>query len=270
FVADLNGRYLDVNSTGCRMLGYSRGEIVGKTVAELIRPEEIERLEQTKQLLLEGRTEVSEWELRRKDGTYLSTEVSAKILRDGRWQGFVRDIGERKRAQAQLRQSQERFELALKGADLAAWDWNIETGEVIFNPRWAELRGFRLEEIESHVDAWISGIHPDDRPGVQKAVDEYFAGRSLEYETEHRVRTRSGEWRWILDRGKVFARGDDGQPIRMVGTELDITERKRLEREQQLLAEAGALLLSTLDLEECLSSIAELVARDLADFCFVD
>ena len=400
FVADLNGRYLDVNSTGCRMLGYSRGEIVGKTVAELIRPEEIERLEQTKQLLLEGRTEVSEWELRRKDGTYLSAEVSAKILPDGRWQGFVRDIGERKRAQAQVRQSQERLELALKGADLAAWDWNIKTGEVIFNPRWAELRGFRLEEMEPHVDSWISGIHPDDRPRVQKAVDEYFAGRSLEYETEHRVRTRSGEWRWILDRGKVFARGDDGQPIRMVGTELDITERKRLEqelrlseakssgilsisadaiisvnedqrismfndgaerifgytkaealgaplevlipepvraihrqhveqfaaergparrmgnrvgailglrkngetfpadaaisridvggkailtvslrdvteqkrleREQRLLAEAGAVLVSTLDLEETLSSIAELVVRDLGDFCFVD
>jgi PAS domain S-box-containing protein len=400
FVADLDGRYVDVNSTGCRMLGYSRGEIVGKTVAELIRPEDIERLEQEKQMLLEGRTQVSEWDLRRKDGTYLSTEVSAKILPDGRWQGFVRDIGERKRAQEQLRQSQDRFELALKGADLAAWDWNIKTGEVIFNPRWAELRGFRLEEIEPHVDSWMSGIHPDDRLRVEKAVDEYFAGRCLEYETEHRVRTRSGEWRWVLDRGKVFARDDDGQPIRMVGTELDITERKRLEeelrlseakssgilsisadaiisvdedrrismfndgaerifgytkaealgapldvlipvplraihrqhveqfaaergparrmgnrvgtilglrkngerfpadaaisridvggkgiltvslrdvteqkrleREQRLLAEAGAVVVSSLDLEKTLSRIAELVARDLGDFCFVD
>jgi PAS domain S-box-containing protein len=400
FVADLDGRYVDVNSTGCRMLGYSRDEIVGKSVADLLHPAEIERLEQAKQKLLAGQIQVSEWELRRKDGTYLSAEVSAKILPDGRWQGFVRDIGERKRAQDHLRQSQERFELALKGADLAAWDWNIKTGEVIFSPRWAELRGFRLDEIEPHVDSWISGIHPDDRLRVQKALDDYFEGRRPDYEIEHRVRTRSGEWLWILDRGKVFARDDDGQPIRMVGTELDITERKRLEeqlrlseakssgilsisadaiisvdedqrismfndgaerifgytkaeafgapldvliperlravhrehveqfaaernparrmgnregvivgrrkngeefpadaaisridvggeriltvslrdvtererldREQRLLAEAGAALVSTLDLEETLNRIAELVARDLADYCFVD
>src|SRR6185295_16014906 len=78
---------------------------------------------------------------------------------------------------------------------------------------------------------WIEGVHPEDWPRVQKAVADCFDGRVPDYETEHRVRTKSGDWIWILDRGKVFARDEKGQPLRMVGTELDITQRKRLEEE---------------------------------------
>jgi PAS domain-containing protein len=100
---------------------------------------------------------------------------------------------ERTRAEAQLRVSQERLDLALRGADLAAWDWNVKSGEVVFNERWAGMRGFRLDEIAPHVDSWISGVHPDDWPRVQQALNDHFDGRLPEYETEHRVRTRSGD-----------------------------------------------------------------------------
>ncbi len=248
FIADREGRHTDVNAAGCNMLGFSREEIVGMTVADLIVPEDVARLESHKQKLLEGATVVSEWRLRRKDGSYLSVEVSARILADGRWQGFVRDISERKRAQEQLRQSQERIELALRGADLAAWDWNVRTGEVVFNSRWAEMRGFRPDEIAPHVDSWTSGVHPEDWPGVQKALNEHFEGRAGEYEAEHRVRTKSGEWLWILDRGKVFTRDEQGRPLRMVGTELDISRRKHLEDELRLsLAQSSGILAISAD-----------------------
>jgi PAS domain S-box-containing protein len=182
----------------------------------------------------------------------------------------LRDVTEQQRAQHELRQSQERFELALQGADLASWDWNIKTGEVIFNSRWAEMRGFRPNEIKPHVDSWISGIHPDDRPRVERALSEHFQGRSAEYETELRVGTKSGRWLWILDRGKVFARDAAGNPTRMVGTELDITERKRFEMEQQFLAEAAGLLAGSLDYEQTLTTVAQLAVRDFADWCIVE
>ncbi len=146
----------------------------------------------------------------------------------------TRDISEIRRSQDLLRQSEERLDLALRGADLASWDWNIRTGEVIRNARWAEMRGFRLEEVKPHVDSWISGMHPDDRPQVQKMLSDYFQGVIPEYEAEFRALTKSGEWIWILDRGKVFSRDENGQPSRMVGTELDITERKRLEEDLRL------------------------------------
>ena len=245
FLADLDGRYVDVNEAGCRMLGFDRTEIVGKTIVDLIPPEGAERLAHEKQRLLAGDVVVSEWALRRKDGSFVPVEVSARILADGRWKGLVRDITERKRVHDQLRQSQERVELALRGADLAAWDWNVKTGEVTFNARWAEMRGFRAEEIRPYIDSRISDVHPDDLPRIVHAVAEHFAGRVPEYETEHRVRTKSGEWLWVLDRGKVFARDEDGRPTRMVGTELDITVRKRLELELQLALARSSGILST-------------------------
>ena len=99
FIADLDGRFTDVNGAGCRMLGFSREEIVGKTIVDIIPSGEVERLEQEKEKLLEGSTVVSEWKLRRKDGTWLPVEVSARILADGRWQGFARDMTEHKRVE---------------------------------------------------------------------------------------------------------------------------------------------------------------------------
>lgn len=130
---------------------------------------------------------------------------------------------------AELRLARERLELALRGADLAAWDWNVETGEVIFTPRWAEMRGIPPEELAPHVDSWRDAVHPDDRAAVQKALLDHFEGRTAEYETEHRSRTRSGEWIWVLDRGRVCERDTQGRPIRMAGTALDISARKRAE-----------------------------------------
>ena len=192
---------------------------------------------------------------------------------DGVVRGFfvlVTDISAIKRAERALRDSEERFARALKGADLASWDWNVTTGEAVLSPRWATMRGFSPEEVEPHVDSWISGVHPDDRQEVENALAAHFQGRTPEYATEHRVRTKSGEWLWVLDRGKVFARDEQGRPTRMAGTELDITEQKRIEHDQRFLAEVGPALAGTLDYEETLSTIAELAVRDLADLCIVD
>jgi PAS domain S-box-containing protein len=151
--------------------------------------------------------------------------------------GVTLDITARKQSDADLRRERERLELAVRVADLALWDWNVASGEITFNARWAEMRGYRSEEILGHVDTWISGVHSDDLPRVTQVLDEHLQGRRSEYETEHRVRTKSGEWIWILDRGKVIARNERGEPLRMAGTELDITSRKRAE-EALGLAEA--------------------------------
>jgi len=140
---------------------------------------------------------------------------------------------EAKNAHEQYRQTQKRLELALEGANLAAWDWNIPTGKVTFNARWAEMRGYDLSEIEPRVEAWMSGIHPEDVPRVSKKVEDHLTRGAL-YEAEFRVRTKTGKYIWILDCGKVFERNDRGEPVRMAGIELDITERKRLEEDLRL------------------------------------
>jgi PAS domain S-box-containing protein len=119
-VADLEGRYTEVNKAGCHMLGYEREEIIGKTVLDLLLPEDLSRLMQHKARLLCGDVEVAEWTVRRKDGTLLPVEVSAKILPDGQWQAFIRDITERKKFEAELRQAIKNREdiLAIVSHDL--------------------------------------------------------------------------------------------------------------------------------------------------------
>lgn len=169
-----------------------------------------------------------------------------------------------------LSQSEERFELALSGADLGAWDWNIKTGDVVFTERWAKMRGYSLAEIKPHVDSWIAGIHKEDLPVVQSRLRDYFEGKSPEYETEFRVQTKSGEWIWVLDKGKIFEYDVDGKPLRMVGTEFEITSKKRLENEQKFLTKAATILSSSIQYEETIKSVCDLAAEDIADLCIVD
>ncbi len=127
---------------------------------------------------------------------------------------------------AALNESKERLTLALAGADLGLWDWNLPKGTVAYSEQWALMLGFQLNEIGSDISVWESLVHPDDLPQVKVVLQQHLDGKSLFYETEHRCRTKSGEWIWILDRGRVVERDADGKPVRMAGTHLDITDRK--------------------------------------------
>ncbi len=141
------------------------------------------------------------------------------------------DITERKWGEQALRESEERLKLALEGAQDGIWDWNVETGQLIFNRRWATMLGYSLTEIAPHVESWNRFIHPDDLPGVMKRLNEHLEGKTELYVSEHRLRTKSGNWRWILDRGKVVTRDEQGKALRVTGTHKDIGERKIAEEE---------------------------------------
>jgi PAS domain S-box-containing protein len=136
--------------------------------------------------------------------------------------------------------SEERKELALRGGDLGTWDWQVETGLVMFNERWAEMLGYELNEIESDVNTWNKLVHPDDMLEVQTILDAHLEDKADSYETEHRMRHKSGQWIWVLDKGRVIERDADGKALRVCGTHLDITERKRAEAEQKKRIQAEA------------------------------
>jgi len=128
-----------------------------------------------------------------------------------------------------LRESELRLELALKGANLGIWDWNIETGEEFFNERWAEISGYSLQEMRTDIRSWRTLIHPEDQPQVEEKLRAHLDQRTETYEAEYRMRAKSGRWLWVMDRGKVVRRDPDGKPLRAAGTHLDITERKLAE-----------------------------------------
>ena len=129
-----------------------------------------------------------------------------------------------------LRESQECLKLAVDGADLGMWDWKVQTGEVHFSERWAEILGYSHNEIKPHVSAWEDLLHPEDVPSVMETLEANLEGRDSFYECEHRLRTKSGEWRWVLARGKVIERDEDGKPLRHAGTHMDINERMETQR----------------------------------------
>jgi PAS domain S-box-containing protein len=128
-------------------------------------------------------------------------------------------------------ESEERLKLVLDGSNDGCWDWDIQSGRIEINRRWAEMIGYAQEEVVHNIQTWVDLVHPDDLPAVQKALDAHFAGATPLYETEHRVRTKDGRWAWILDRGKVVLRDADGTPLRAAGTHTDITARKLAEEQ---------------------------------------
>jgi PAS domain S-box-containing protein len=113
------------------------------------------------------------------------------------------------------------------------WDWNIQTGEVYFSRRWAEMLGYKQEEIIPNVSSWEKLVHLDDMGHVMEVLKRHLSGELDHYETEHRVLCKNGQWKWILDRGRVITRSSDGTPLRAVGSHVDITEKKMIEEERQ-------------------------------------
>ena len=139
------------------------------------------------------------------------------------------EIAERKKMGEALWESQKRLDLAVSGTNLGLWDWNVKTGESIYNQQWAEMLGYTLEEIEPNVGEWERLVHPDDMPQTKETLNLHFKRKTPFYEAEFRMRTKSGGWKWILSMGKVFEWDDNGNPLRITGTHKDITERKKAE-----------------------------------------
>ncbi|MEZ4618947.1 MAG: PAS domain-containing protein [Caldilineaceae bacterium] len=141
------------------------------------------------------------------------------------------EVEERARIEEALRSSEKRLELALFGADLALFDIDLQTGQAIFNERWAEIRGYPPNQSIDTLSSWIESVHPDDRHSVTYALEMHRRGSSSFFEQEYRVQTRDHGWRWVRCRGKVVKRNPQGQALRFSGTQIDITEYKQLERQ---------------------------------------
>jgi PAS domain S-box-containing protein len=142
----------------------------------------------------------------------------------------ARFITERQQAEEALRQSEARLKMTLQSTQVGTWEWNIQTGETVFNERWAEIVGYTLAELSpTNVQTWSNFIHPDDLSIAYQRLDTHFAGESSHYEGEFRMKHRHGHWVWVWYRGMVMEWTVDGKPLRMFGTHIDITSRKQSE-----------------------------------------
>jgi PAS domain S-box-containing protein len=142
---------------------------------------------------------------------------------------------ERMQAEEALMESEKRLKLVIQGSNDGFWDWDMKTGEVRHSDRWAEMLGYSPEEIVPSVHSWKTLVHPDDMPAAMQVFREHLDGVRSQYRIEYRMRNKSGDWQWILDRGKVVEWDSNGAPLRMSGTATDITELKRAEEEMKSL-----------------------------------
>ncbi len=187
-----------------------------------------------------GREE--EWLAERLAAHALPRSVVEQPLSDGRWLRIIENqtrdggrVGMRVDI-TDLKRQELRLADIIEGTDVGTWEWDMIGDVMSYNDRWAEILGYRLEEVlPATIEFWRRTSHPDDHARARERLEAHFRGETEFYECEVRMRHKDGHWVWVLDRGRVSIRDDDGKPLRMSGTHLDITERKRaeLEREHQ-------------------------------------
>ena len=197
-----------------------------------------------------------EYRIRRADGSYRywSDHALPQIGRNGkpiRWVGVCTDITDQKEAERALKSSEERFALAMRGSNEGLFDWNVQTNEVYFSPRWKSMLGYEDHELENQFSTWESLTETSDKEETMADMNAFLSGETNRFEREFRMRHKDGHWVNILSRAYMM-RDKKGEPLRVVGTHLDITEskaaRQQIERErnraQNYLDVAGVMLLA--------------------------
>lgn len=146
-----------------------------------------------------------------------------------------------------LQESERRARLVIEGTRAGTWQWNVQTGETVFNERWAEMIGYTLAELSpTTIDTWLALAHPDDLVESEKLLNAHFSGATESYSCKARMRHKHGHWIWVHDRGQVFDWTSDGKPLLMYGTHTDVTQEVSVQRELQASRDEFASLLSNM------------------------
>jgi PAS domain S-box-containing protein len=226
-----------INDGFTRITGYQLHEVQNKKPGEILQgpdsnPETITRIRQSIQLQQTFNETILNYH---KNGQKYWIHISCEPIFDDHQTltGFMAietDVTETYKASKKLQASKEQLDLVIQGSGCGLWDWHVQTGAVSFNERWAEIIGYTLEELEPlNIETWQKFAHPDDLKVSGEKIQQHFDGNTKSYESEARMKHKNGEWIWVLDRGSVVEWSADGEPLRMTGTHLDITERKMAE-----------------------------------------
>ncbi|OEH84904.1 hypothetical protein BHU72_06840 [Desulfuribacillus stibiiarsenatis] len=219
-----------------QVLGYQQQQLILGEISffELIHPDDIGRIEaEVQQHLDEGRSDFKQqYRLMRADGQYIWVDDYTYVIYDSQQEGamingYIVDVNDQVNAHRENENQKQRLALVIDGTDIAFWDWNVQTGDTVFNERWAQMIGYTVEDLQPiSIETWIRYAHPDDLEQSNLLLNQHFAGEIPHYDYECRLRHKDGHWIWVHDRGKVMSWTEDGKPLRMIGTHVDITRRK--------------------------------------------
>jgi len=242
FKTDENGLWLFLNKSWEEITGFTVEESLGQLFVNYVHPEDRQRNMELFMPLINREKDYCRHQVRylTKAGGFRWIEVFARLAVNefdeitGTY-GTLNDITERKKAEDELKIEKQRLASIIEGTNVGTWEWNIKTGEIIFNERWANILGYSLEEISPiSIETWIKFTHPEDLDKSNELLQMHFQGKLAYYTLESRMKHRNGSWIWVLANGKVNAWDTDGKPLVMSGTHLDITERKKAEEELKI------------------------------------
>ncbi|MCF8168370.1 MAG: PAS domain S-box protein [Rhodoferax sp.] len=263
FAFSPQGEYLFVNQAFAEGVGKAREDLIGHTIWDVFPHHEAQhRFDAVKWVFENAQSKTIEVTIPLPDSIRDYVTTIKPILGANGGVGSVVctsvDVTERNTVLRALRDNELRWEFALEGAGDGVWDWHIQTGAAHYSKRWKEMLGYADHEIGSGADEWVNRLHPDDTPMVMGALQDHVAGKNPDIRIEYRMRCKDGTWMWVLARGMVFKRDAAGAPVRVVGTNTDITERKHAEQRDQ----HHKLVLQMLTSRAPLLKVLDTIARD--------
>ncbi|WP_041523904.1 PAS domain-containing protein [Gilvimarinus agarilyticus] len=234
-----SGRFIEANPALLQYCGLTLEQVRQLTVDQLITSQHADTLTHLhEELQRTGRCGPVQLEYVGRDAKVLPVQLSCGLVRDSKGRGLVWTIAEdtsvTQEQDRRLHEQRQRLELVIASTGVGIWDWDIPSGETHFNDRWAEIIGYRLDELEpTDINTWLEHAHPEDLPKSEAGLNAHWEGLADKYVCECRMRHKDGHWVWVVDTGEVVEWNPDGSPKRMVGTHLDITEHKNALREVQ-------------------------------------
>ncbi|WP_145979058.1 PAS domain-containing hybrid sensor histidine kinase/response regulator [Gemmatimonas phototrophica] len=263
YITDLDHGIVWANAAFVRATGYTLQEVAGINPGAILVAPNTPPLAVTHILesLNRGERVASELVFRRKDGSLFNAALAIGPLKDASGQviGFqtnVMDI-------SAVRAAERRLSGILEGTRAGTWEWKIPTGETRLNERWAEMLGYTLDELHPiSIATWNALAHPDDLPLSTQLLERHLSGQSPHYDFVCRMRHKQGHWVWVHDRGQVIEWADDGTPLWMAGTHIDVSEmiqtaealRQSRDRAQHVLDTVQSVLVSV-DATGCVTQI---------------
>ena len=235
------GTIIDANNAAADYYGWSVEKLCTMHIQDINTTSPEEYIGNLEQVRSEGRKQFS-FRHRRADGSLRDVEVFTNVITIGGKDliySIIHDVTERKLAEAKVLEIQERFLATIDAAEIGTWEWNIQTGQATVNDRWFEMIGYTPQDFpQVTLQIWNNITHPDDFAKAMVVAEKHFKGELEHYECECRMKHKNGQWVWVLDRGKLMTRTPDGKPLRMLGTHIDITERKLAAEESDRLKTA--------------------------------